>query len=93
LGEYHEQAMALCVDADALLHDASLVAEEVEKEAYFGHAAAEYAVELGRRSGVGKVILFHHKPDRTDDQLDAIAGRFGPDASVLLAAESMVLDL
>jgi ribonuclease BN (tRNA processing enzyme) len=92
-GEYHEQAMALCVDADALLHDASLVAEEVEKEAHFGHAAAQYAVELGRRSGVGKVILFHHKPDRTDDQFDAIAGRFGPEASVLLAAESMVLDL
>jgi phosphoribosyl 1,2-cyclic phosphodiesterase len=92
-GEYHEQALALCVDADAVLHDASLIAEEVAAEAYFGHAAAEYAVELGRRSGARKVVLFHHKPDRTDDQLDVIARRFDPEAAVLLAAESMVLDL
>jgi phosphoribosyl 1,2-cyclic phosphodiesterase len=64
----------------------------VAAEAYFGHAAAEYAVELGRRAGAGRVVLFHHKPDRTDDQLDVIARRFDPEA-VLLAAESMVLDL
>lgn len=92
-GEYHEQALALCVDADAVLHDASLIAEEVAAEAYFGHAAAEYAVELGRRSGAGRVVLFHHKPERTDDQLDVIARRFDPEAPVLLATESMVLDL
>lgn len=92
-GEYHEGAMALCQGADVLLHDASLVAEEVAAEAYFGHAAAEYAVGLGRRAGARRVVLFHHKPNRTDEQLDAIGDRFGSEPEVLVAAESMVLQL
>jgi len=92
-GEYHDQAMALCEGADVLIHDASLVAEEVAAQAYFGHAAAEYAVELARRSNVVRAVLFHHKPDRTDDELDAIGGRFGPEPTVLVGAESMVLEL
>jgi phosphoribosyl 1,2-cyclic phosphodiesterase len=92
-GEYHEAAMSLCEGADVLIHDASLVKEELAQEAFFGHAAAEYAVELGRRAGVSQVVLFHHKPDRTDAQLDAIAGRFGPEPQALIASESMVLQL
>ena len=92
-GEYHEAAMELCEGADVLIHDASLVKEELAHEAFFGHAAAEYAVELGRRAGVTQVVLFHHKPDRTDAQLDAIAERFGPAPVVLIASESMVLEL
>jgi phosphoribosyl 1,2-cyclic phosphodiesterase len=92
-GEYHQAAMSLCEGADVLIHDASLVKEELAQEAFFGHAAAEYAVELGRRAGVSQVVLFHHKPDRTDEQLDAIAGRFGPEPVVLIASESMVLEL
>jgi len=63
------------------------------QESFFGHAAAEYAVELGRRAGVTQVVLFHHKPNRTDKQLDSIAGRFGPTPEVLIASESVVLQL
>jgi phosphoribosyl 1,2-cyclic phosphodiesterase len=92
-GVYHEAAMALCEGADVLIHDASLVKEELAQESFFGHAAAEYAVELGRRAGVTQVVLFHHKPNRTDKQLDSIAGRFGPTPEVLIASESVVLQL
>jgi phosphoribosyl 1,2-cyclic phosphodiesterase len=92
-GDFHENAMVLSQGADLLVHDASLVAEEVAAEAYFGHAAAEYAVELGRRANVGRVVLFHHKPNRTDEELDSIGSRFGPEPKVLVAAESIVLEL
>ena len=44
-------------------------------EASFGHAAADYAVGLGERAGARRVVLFHHKPDRTDAELDKLAGR------------------
>ncbi|MFI5034982.1 MAG: MBL fold metallo-hydrolase [Acidimicrobiales bacterium] len=92
-GEYHEAAVELAGDADVLIHDAQLVAEELAAEAYFGHAAAEYAVGLGRRCGVARVVLFHHKPDRVDDALDAIGRRFGKGDRVTVATESTVLDL
>jgi hypothetical protein len=40
------------------------------------------------------VALFHHKPSRTDDQLDALAYRFA-DAPlpVLVAAEGLTVEL
>jgi phosphoribosyl 1,2-cyclic phosphodiesterase len=93
LGEYHAAALSLCEGSKLLIHDAQLVREEVAAEAYFGHAAAEYAVELAKRSGVPGVALFHHKPDRTDDALDAIAERFVSTPGVAVATQSTVLEL
>ncbi len=92
-GEFHPAALELCEGADVLVHDASLVKEEVAEQAFYGHAAAEYAVELARRANVARVVLFHHKPDRTDDELDEIATRFGSVPQVLIASETMVLGL
>lgn len=93
LGEYHVAAFELCEGADVLIHDAQLLREELAAEGYFGHAAAEYAVELARRANVGQVVLFHHKPDRVDDDLDAIAQRFSGPPVVTVASQNTVLDL
>ena len=84
----------LARDADLLIHDAQLTAEEVPAEAAWGHAAAEYAVGLAVRAGARRVALFHHKPSRTDEQLDAIARRFaGAPLPVLVAAEGLSVEL
>lgn len=93
LGAHHDAAMALAGGVDVLVHDAQLLADEVAGEAFFGHAAADYAVGLGRAAGARHVVLFHHKPDRTDDDLDALAARFGDDTSVTVASEDLVLSL
>jgi phosphoribosyl 1,2-cyclic phosphodiesterase len=93
LGEYHQAALQLCEGADVLIHDAQLVREELEAEAYFGHAAAEYAVELGRHANVKQVVLFHHKQSRVDDELDAMAARFSDEPQVTVATQRTVLEL
>ena len=94
LGAYHEAALALAEGADVLIHDAQIVAEEIAAEAHFGHAAAEYAVALAARAGARHVVLFHHKPTRTDPELDAIATRFdGAPIPVTVAAEGLRLVL
>lgn len=92
-GEYHPSAMSLVAGADVLVHDAQILAEELEAMAYLGHAAAEYAVGLGRHAGVERVVLFHHHPDRTDDEIDAIVGRFADSPGVSAATQSTVLRL
>jgi phosphoribosyl 1,2-cyclic phosphodiesterase len=93
-GEYHSSALELAAGADVLIHDAQLLAEDVPAQAAFGHAAAEYAIELGRRAGARQVVLFHHQPDRTDDELDQIAKRFArAPVPVTVAAEDQVIDL
>jgi phosphoribosyl 1,2-cyclic phosphodiesterase len=93
LGEYHPAALTLCQDADALIHDAQLLREELAAEAYFGHAASEYAVELARHANVAQVVLFHHKQSRTDDELDEVAKRFAGTPNVTLATQRTVLEL
>ncbi len=91
-GEYHPAAIALASGADVLVHDAQLIADEVAREADFGHSAGEYAVALARKADARSVVLFHHKPDRTDDELDEIARRYAGQP-VTTAAQSVVLDL
>ncbi|HTU78383.1 MAG TPA: MBL fold metallo-hydrolase [Solirubrobacteraceae bacterium] len=76
-GEYHEAALELARDADLLVHDAQLFPEELAAEADFGHSVADYAVELAARAGARAVALFHHRFDRDDDALDALAHRLG----------------
>jgi len=93
LGARHPAALALARDVDALVHDAQLLPEELEAEGAFGHAVADYAVGLGGEAGARSIVLFHHKPSRTDDALDDLADRLGRDGQVTIASESLILDL
>ncbi len=92
-GEYHPAALALAAGVDLLIHDAFLLPDEVAAQASFGHPAADYAVSLAHRAGAPRVLLTHHKPDRTDDALDALAARFRADPRASVAAEGQVIDL
>ncbi len=92
-GEYHAAAVELAADADVLVHDAQLLASE-QAQAAFGHPVADYSVSLARRAGARRVVLFHHRPDRTDDELDQLARRFADaPVPVTVAAEGQVFDL
>jgi phosphoribosyl 1,2-cyclic phosphodiesterase len=94
LGEYHPDALALAEGADLLVHDAQLLAGELPAEAAFGHAAAEYAVRLAVRAGARRLALFHHKPSRTDAELDDVARRFAAaEIPVTVAAEGTTMEL
>lgn len=93
-GEYHPAALELASETDALVHDAQLLTDdELKTEARFGHAAADYAVGLGARAGAREVVLFHHRPDRTDVALDELARRFEgtADVDVRVAAQDTML--
>jgi phosphoribosyl 1,2-cyclic phosphodiesterase len=94
-GAYHEAALELARDADVLVHDAQLLPAELAAEADFGHAVADYSVELGKRAGTRAVVLFHHRYDRNDDALDGLARRLGGGSapSVSLATEGTLLEL
>lgn len=94
LGEYHEAALALARDCDLLVHDAQYLDEELEGRASFGHAAAGYAVRLAGRAHAAQVVLYHHDPPRTDDEIDAVVASYaGGPVPVVGAAEGMVIDL
>jgi phosphoribosyl 1,2-cyclic phosphodiesterase len=94
LGEYHAAALELATDVDVLVHDAQLLPQELAAEAHYGHAAADYAVALAKRANARAVALFHHRLDRTDDELDALAERLAERSpTVSVATEGVVLEL
>lgn len=93
LGDYHEAALRLADGVDVLVHDGQHTAAEFGPKAFLGHSAVEYAIALAERAGAGSVLLFHHDPSRTDDELDAIvAAHQSHGVQVLAAAEGTVVD-
>jgi phosphoribosyl 1,2-cyclic phosphodiesterase len=94
IGAYHQSVLELADGVDLLIHDAHLRAEEVEEEGSFGHAAAEYAVGLGTTAGARRIALFHHRPERTDSEVERTVCRFaGSPVPVVAAAETLTIRL
>jgi ribonuclease BN (tRNA processing enzyme) len=84
--------------ARVLVHDTTYTAEEYEQHRGWGHSTYEEAVELALDAGVDTLVLFHHKPERTDDEVDErvaacralVAARRGR-LEIVAAAEGMTL--
>ncbi|HTR77747.1 MAG TPA: MBL fold metallo-hydrolase [Gemmatimonadaceae bacterium] len=81
-----------------LIHDATYTQQEYETHRGWGHSTYDEVVDLALDSDVGQLVLFHHKPERTDDEIDRniercceLVARRGGTMSVIGAAEGMQL--
>jgi ribonuclease BN (tRNA processing enzyme) len=84
--------------ADVLLHDAQYRDHEYGAHVGWGHSSIAQTVEFAMKAGVERLVLFHHDPYHTDDDLeellkDARSRWLGPEAAVQLAYEGMTIDL
>jgi ribonuclease BN (tRNA processing enzyme) len=61
-----EPGAKLARGADVLLHDAQFARSERTIANAYGHSTVDDAVELAERAGVGRLVLIHHAPSRTD---------------------------
>jgi phosphoribosyl 1,2-cyclic phosphodiesterase len=68
-------ARELVDGVDLLLHGGPYVAEERETAERFGHAVIDDVVDLAVASSARKVVLVHHAPARTDEEVAAIEQR------------------
>jgi phosphoribosyl 1,2-cyclic phosphodiesterase len=94
LGEYHEAALSLAGGCDILFHDAQYLDKELPARAAFGHASTGYAVGLAEAAEVRQLMLYHHDPARTDDDIDSIVKSYESAAMTVTAAvQGTVLDL
>lgn len=63
----------LAAGADLFISDAQYRSEELGAQRLgWGHGSWESSVALARAAGVKHLVLFHHDPMRTDDELDEI---------------------
>ena len=94
LGARHEAALSLTSDCDAVFHDGQYTDEELPAKAYFGHSSWGYALGLAEAAGAKSLVVYHHDPDRTDDQIDQVAAHYaGAKVSFEPAAEGGILHL
>jgi phosphoribosyl 1,2-cyclic phosphodiesterase len=57
---------------DLLIHDAMYLDHELSTIHGWGHSLISQVMQLAKDAKVTNLVLFHHDPDRTDEQLDAI---------------------
>lgn len=63
-------------NADLLVHDAQYTSIEYKKYIGWGHSTYKYAISQAMKGNVNRLALFHHDPERTDEQLDEVKGTF-----------------
>jgi ribonuclease BN (tRNA processing enzyme) len=85
-------------EADVLIHDAQYSEEEYPDHVGWGHSSIEHVVTFAQMSDVKRLLLFHHDPHHSDDELDALCARArqlwpGSDDVLHLGAEGMEIDL
>jgi phosphoribosyl 1,2-cyclic phosphodiesterase len=67
-----EEFIRFCSFADILVHDAQYIEHDMPKKHGWGHSLVSQVCELAKAASVKHVVLFHHDPDRTDDEIDSI---------------------
>jgi phosphoribosyl 1,2-cyclic phosphodiesterase len=95
---WRERFVEFAAGASVLVHDAMYTREEYGAFVGWGHSTSEDVVELALEAGVDRLVLFHHRPERTDDQVDrciescrAMVAQRGGRLEVLAAAEGLTL--
>jgi phosphoribosyl 1,2-cyclic phosphodiesterase len=83
-------------DADVLLHDAQYRDHEYGAHVGWGHSGVADAIQFAEKAGVRNLVLFHHDPYHTDDELEEVlreARKLWPTAgdTVCLAREGMAI--
>jgi phosphoribosyl 1,2-cyclic phosphodiesterase len=83
----------LAAGADILIYDSQYSPEEYPSKVGWGHSTWAAGAELARAAGVPQLVMFHHDPNRSDEQLAALeadAARALP--GTVAAREGMVLN-
>lgn len=57
---------------EVLVHDAMFTEKEAVARTGWGHSSLDRVVDLAVAATVGRVVLFHHDPNRTDAELDQL---------------------
>ncbi|MCW8916577.1 MAG: response regulator [Magnetovibrio sp.] len=68
---YVEHLADFCRGTDVLITDTTYTDEEYPSKVTWGHSCVSQVVDLAHRAQPGKLHLFHHDPDQSDDDIDA----------------------
>jgi phosphoribosyl 1,2-cyclic phosphodiesterase len=98
--DWRQKMVEFVRGASVLIHDTTYTTEEYDFHRGWGHSTYADALELALEAKVGTLVLFHHEPRRTDDQLEQCLAQCratvqdrGATLQVIAAAEGLTLTL
>jgi ribonuclease BN (tRNA processing enzyme) len=96
--DWRERFVAWIRGAAVLIHDAMYTDGEYDHHRGWGHSTYQQAVDLALEAAVDTLVLFHHKPERGDEEVDQqveacrrLVHDRGGAVHVIAAAEGMSL--
>jgi phosphoribosyl 1,2-cyclic phosphodiesterase len=91
-----DRVVRLCEGADLVIYDTMFTPEDYQRIPHYGHSRPSDALDVCREAGARSLALFHHAPERSDAEVDAIVAdtretvrRFGGTIDVVGAYEGM----
>ena len=72
LAAMREGVVRLCEGADLVIYDTQFTPIEYAQKPHWGHSCPEDAIEIVCEAGARSLALFHHAPERSDDEIDQL---------------------
>lgn len=99
-GRIDDNLVELARNADLLIYDGMYTQDEYPSRQGWGHSTWVEGLRVARAAGVRHLAIFHHDPERSDDQLDelasvaaAAAATAAPELHVTFVHEGLILDI
>lgn len=100
LARMREGVVRLCEGADLVVYDTMFTPEDYKRIPHFGHSRPADALQICQEAGARQLALFHHAPERSDAEVDAIlaetqatAKREGISLDIVAAYEGLDISL
>lgn len=72
LRELYENQLKLANEADIVVYDTFFTPEWYAQRKHWGHSTAEDGIEVTRYAAGKNLFMFHHNPERTDEELASL---------------------
>jgi phosphoribosyl 1,2-cyclic phosphodiesterase len=100
LKQMREGVVRLCEGADLVIYDTMFTPEDYQRIPHYGHSRPGDAVDVCAEAGASRLALFHHAPERTDAEVDAIlagtragAAKTAPKLDIVAAYEGLEVEV
>jgi phosphoribosyl 1,2-cyclic phosphodiesterase len=100
LRSMRSNVVRLCEGADVVIYDTMFTADDYRLMPHFGHSRPSDAIDVCADAGAKRLVLFHHAPERSDAEVDAmlasaraLSAKAAPKLDVIAAFEGLDLTL